>query len=110
MKCPCGLGPSYEKCCGRYIERHELPPTPEALMRSRYTAFTRLNHDYLQKTQTRPLGPLDPHIHWISLTVLKAEGNEVEFIAKYQYEGKKGELREKSTFHQYDGRWVYLSK
>ena len=37
--CPCG-GASYASCCGPYIAGDALPPTAEALMRSRYTAFT----------------------------------------------------------------------
>ncbi|WP_240455632.1 YchJ family protein [Halomonas faecis] len=36
--CPCGNGSSLAGCCGRY-HAGEPAPTPEALMRSRYSAF-----------------------------------------------------------------------
>ena len=47
MTCECGLGPSIEECCGRYIQGKQTPPTPEALMRSRYTAYVLEEIDYI---------------------------------------------------------------
>ncbi|MBL4770156.1 MAG: hypothetical protein JKY61_03170 [Planctomycetes bacterium] len=40
LMCPCGSQLAKSKCCVRYIQGFENAPTPEALMRSRYTAFT----------------------------------------------------------------------
>ena len=37
--CPCG-GASYASCCSRYIDSATPAPTAEALMRSRYSAYT----------------------------------------------------------------------
>src|SRR5687767_1109085 len=54
--CPCG-GPSLATCCGPYLDGTALPPTAEALMRSRYTAYTLKNEPYLLATwhpSTRP--------------------------------------------------------
>ena len=61
-RCPCGTGEVYGACCGRYHSRFaqagELTaPTPEALMRSRFTAFAVGLPDYLLATwhpSTRP--------------------------------------------------------
>ncbi len=50
MTCPCGSGRDYDVCCGHYISGAERPPTAEALMRSRYTAFTRGAFDYIGST------------------------------------------------------------
>ena len=50
MTCPCGSGKPLSACCGPYLEGKEDPPTPEALMRSRYTAYTQGNLDYIEKT------------------------------------------------------------
>jgi SEC-C motif-containing protein len=41
--CPCGLPATYFSCCGRYHQGEQAgrAPTPEALMRSRYSAFVK---------------------------------------------------------------------
>jgi len=38
-KCPCGSGKMYESCCFRYHAGAESAPTPEALLRARFTAY-----------------------------------------------------------------------
>ena len=48
--CPCGSGAPYLGCCGLYLEGALLPPTAEALMRSRYCAFVRRDSAYLLAT------------------------------------------------------------
>lgn len=63
------------QCCLPYLEGYPAP-TPEALMRSRYTAFVFGDDDHLFRTwhpRTRPRPPLcDPSIHWRGLEVLHA--------------------------------------
>ena len=58
--CPCGSLHPYADCCGRFIEHPECAaPTAEALMRSRYTAYTLGCESYLLATwqdATRPAG------------------------------------------------------
>lgn len=112
MPCPCGLGPSYEDCCGRY--HAGVPaPTAEALMRSRYTAFVRHDEAYLLRTWhpgNRPTA-VDRWQRWVGLEVvqtekgglLDAEG-QVEFVATHE----EGALRERSRFARDAGRWVYV--
>ena len=36
--CPCGANSTFEDCCQPIIEQREVASTPEALMRSRYSA------------------------------------------------------------------------
>ena len=48
--CPCGSGQSYSACCQPFITGTAIAPTPEALMRSRYSAFTVVDIDYLHDT------------------------------------------------------------
>ena len=51
--CPCGggaAGTPYKKCCAPYHDGGALPPTAEALMRSRYSAFVKKKIKYLVKT------------------------------------------------------------
>ena len=47
-KCPCGTGSEYAACCEPYLEGKAKPATAEKLMRSRYTAFTKADVDYIE--------------------------------------------------------------
>lgn len=73
--CPCLSGRTLGQCCLPYLEGAPAP-TPEALMRSRYTAFVYGNEDHLFRTwhpRTRPRPPLcDPSIRWRGLEVVRA--------------------------------------
>ncbi|MBK5938172.1 hypothetical protein CCR96_02550 [Halochromatium roseum] len=40
MPCPCGSGHTLADCCEPFLAGTTMPATAEALMRSRYTAFT----------------------------------------------------------------------
>jgi len=121
--CPCGSKISYEKCCGLFIEGKAIPQTPEQLMRSRYTAFTQANVDYIVQTMrddaceefnaenTRQWAQ---QVEWIGLEVVRAPAvnadqkkGMVEFIASYRQQGQLQNIREVSEF-QHDGeRWYY---
>jgi SEC-C motif-containing protein len=48
--CPCGSALEDATCCVPLIEGERRAETPEALMRSRYTAYTRGAIDYLIAT------------------------------------------------------------
>lgn len=119
MKCPCGPKP-YENCCGPYHEGKALPPSPEALMRSRYSAFAKNNMSYLRETMQGPAlakwkEPSDPTpVEWISLEVLSSEIDKhdstlgrVEFIAHYRVNNQDQHLHELSEFKKIDERWFY---
>ena len=45
--CPCGSGRAFGACCGPALSGERPAPTAEALMRSRYTAFTLRDTAYL---------------------------------------------------------------
>ncbi|QNP50568.1 hypothetical protein H9K75_15985 [Diaphorobacter aerolatus] len=124
--CPCGRtnakgkALSLRECCGRYLDRFETLPAPDAesLMRSRYTAFVRADANYLKATwhvSQRPaeLG-FDPATRWLGLAVKDArriddEHAEVEFVARYRIGGRAVRLHERSRFvREDDGRWYYV--
>jgi len=118
-ECPCGSGKSYTTCCARYVENGEYAPTAEALMRSRYTAFTLQNEEYLLATwhaSTRPasLGLAEETSNkWIGLDVKRHEQQDanhaiVEFVARYKINGKAHRLHEVSRFVREQGRWFYV--
>src|SRR5687767_9295835 len=50
MTCPCGSSKDFDACCGPYLAGREYPPTAEALMRSRYSAYTQQQVDYIVAT------------------------------------------------------------
>ncbi len=117
--CPCGSTKPYTACCARYIEDGEVAPTAEALMRSRYTAYTLLKEAYLLASwhpSTRPaeLGLADEALtKWIGLDVKRHEQQDaehaiVEFVARYKVNGRAHRLQELSRFVKEAGRWFYV--
>ena len=116
--CPCRSGMQYELCCKPYLENESIPSNPETLMRSRYTAFTKENWDYLKNTwhpETVPESLEGENSTWIGLEILDSQIDEeqneaeVEFIAKLIYDDKLEILHEISHFDLIDGRWLYHS-
>jgi len=118
--CPCGNGnKKYAECCGRYLDSGETASTAEALMRSRYAAYTRGREDYLLATwhaSTRPTAlelASEPNKKWLGLEVKRHEQSEpdqavVEFVARYKVVGRAHRLHEISRFVREAGRWLYV--
>ncbi|HJV95188.1 MAG TPA: YchJ family metal-binding protein [Albitalea sp.] len=116
--CPCGSTLAYAACCGRFHSGTQPAPTAEALMRSRYCAFTLGLHDYLLATwhaSTRPaaLEPDPPGLKWLGLEVRRhasqdADHATVEFVARSKLGGRAQRLHETSRFVREGGRWFYL--
>lgn len=117
MLCACGSQKEYAKCCEPYIEGKEPAPSPEALMRSRYTAYVKVATKYLRDTLA-PESRGDyseadvlewaKQSEWLGLEILKAEGNKVEFIAKYKAHNKVLEHHEVSTFRKEGNHWYFV--
>ena len=117
--CPCGSTKPYTDCCARYVESNDPAPSAEALMRSRYTAYTLLREDYLLATwhpSTRPSAlalAQDETTKWIALEVKRheqpdAEHAIVEFVARYKVNGRAHRLHEVSRFARENGKWFYV--
>lgn len=118
--CPCGSATEFLNCCGRYLNLSEAAPTAEALMRSRYVAFTLNDLDYISRTwhpDTRPGKEDEPseQLEWIKLEVqaTSAGGKDdieggVEFVAHYRANGIEGHMQEKSRFIKENGLWYYV--
>jgi SEC-C motif-containing protein len=114
MPCPCGSDKPYADCCGPYHDG-EPAPTPEALMRSRYSAYVLGHLEYLLATWHPSTAPgeleLSP-IKWLSLEVRHAESSAdagvVEFVALYRVNGKAERMHETSRFVREGGRWFYI--
>jgi SEC-C motif-containing protein len=87
--------------------------TAEQLMRSRYSAFAVGDTDYLLHTwhpRTRPATvEAGDGLEWLSLQVLHAGDDQVEFVARFRGPTGRGFIRERSQFVVLDGRWLYLA-
>jgi SEC-C motif domain protein len=119
ITCPCGIHKPYSECCGRFLDKGDLPGDAETLMRSRYTAYTLLREDYLLATwhaSTRPeqLGLAEEaQSKWLALEIKRHEQQDsenatVEFVARYKVAGRAHRLHETSRFVREDGRWFYV--
>ncbi len=117
--CPCESGLVYAGCCSELHSGRVLAQTALQLMRSRYSAFTLGNTDYLVKSwhpDTRPASlTIDESQRWIGLKIKTVshggtdeDEGSVEFVARYKMQGKAYRLQENSRFRRLDGRWYYL--
>lgn len=120
--CPCGSQIEYKACCGVYHHGEQLAPTPEALMRSRYAAYSLGNVDYIKRTmQGKPLVGFKAQeaevwaksIEWIGLEIVDVKNTSsqlgyVEFIARFIENGKTQSIHERSEFRYTDGQWFYV--
>ncbi|HYD99764.1 MAG TPA: YchJ family protein [Alphaproteobacteria bacterium] len=122
--CPCGSGRAFDACCGPFLAGTAQAPTAEALMRSRYSAFTTADVDYLEQTllpETRhDFNRADTEAwakgsEWTGLqirgTEKGGEGDEegvVEFVARFRTNGRDIVHHETSRFRKADGRWYYV--
>jgi len=113
--CICKSGIPYQACCQRYHQGLSAPD-PEALMRSRYSAYALMLADYLQVTwhpSTRPQPlTLNPETRWKHLEILDSgasgEQGRVHFRATFMEDQRWAVLEERSRFSLADGRWLYL--
>lgn len=119
--CPCDSGFKYKKCC-RTFHQGTPAPSPEALMRSRYSAYALNKPEYIMQT-THPASP-----HWrangeawreelqafslgtrfVALTILAVDVETVTFRATLFEKSRDVSFTERSLFRQEDGRWLYV--
>lgn len=126
MDCPCGSGESFEKCCEPFLKGKANPETAEKLMRSRYTAFTYKDIDYLKKTLApESRGDFDAastkqwaeNAKWKGLKILSTQKGgpddkkgSVEFVATYEMDGEALDHHEISQFRKSEGgQWFFVS-
>ena len=124
--CPCGSNFTFTDCCAPLIRGTGFPDTAEDLMRSRYTAFTLKNWEYLvitshpeEKKEMAKLGPnlIEDGVVWKRLKIIKTQAGghgdsegQIDFVAYYTKDSVEHTLRESSYFYKLNGRWVYSRK
>jgi SEC-C motif domain protein len=125
MKCPCGSNSEFSVCCEAFLTMTAKPQTAEQLMRSRYTAYTLANIDYIRRT-------LDPeHLEsfdesgtlswaqnskWLGLTIHSTEQGTsddskgvVVFTASYEQNGQRQDHHERAYFRKNNsGTWFFV--
>lgn len=124
--CPCGSKRNYADCCATIISGKRKAETCLELMKSRYSAYTKANINYLMRShhsKTRPsvkersgIIQWAESVRWMQLLIVNTwDGNAddkkgfVEFKALYFENGKIQQLHEKSLFERENGKWVYVS-
>ncbi len=126
--CACGSGRKYKRCC-RPLHRGTAAANPEALMRSRYTAYALDLADHIVQT-TDPEGPrweadtagwreriraFSRDCSFEGLEVLDShlgpapDRGEVHFRVTLTRAGRPAGFSERSVFVLRDGRWLYHS-
>lgn len=123
--CTCGSDLSFSACCETIISGRKDALTAQELMRSRYTAFTQANVDYLMRSHSAKTRPVKERksiekwaksLTWMGLTIIRTQAGEakdetgyVEFRALYLENGKPQQIHENSLFQRENGKWVYVS-
>ncbi|KTD18423.1 YchJ family protein [Legionella jordanis] len=123
--CPCGSKKNYDDCCGLYLTGKANAKTPEVLMRSRYTAYTRANIDYIKQTMRGSAlqgfheieaATWARRVQWLDLKVIRSyldplDSNKgwVEFKARFKEGDQLESIHELSEFECQEGLWFYTS-
>lgn len=120
--CPCGSQLLCENCCGPYLMGLKTAPTPLALMRSRYSAYTLGKIDYIGNTMLKEAkknfseeetAKWNQGVHWQGLTIINEKQKTpvlgfVSFEARYTVQDTPQAIIEKSEFHKINDRWFYV--
>ena len=91
MNCPCGSGRPFDGCCGPILAGTPAP-TAEALMRSRFTAFSLGDVAHLERSwapETRPANvTVDPDQRWVRLEVIDTvKGRQLDTDGVVEFRG-----------------------
>lgn len=120
-KCPCCSGKLYSECCEPVISGTRKAETPEEVMRARYSAYAKVQVDYLMESTApdqretidkQEMRSWAERSKWLGLEIISApapEGTkgEVEFIARYEDQGTPLEHHELAEFRKINGDWYF---
>lgn len=120
--CPCLSGKLYSECCEPIITKQIQAKTPEALMRSRYSAYAKHEiswlRDSLEKSQQKDfdeksVAEWSKNSEWIGIEIKQTKTEEeknigwVEFIARFKQGNITRNHHELGEFHRVNGEWFF---
>lgn len=125
--CPCGSMLTFCDCCYPYISECANAPSPEALMRSRYSAYATQHYDYVantyadnELTKTNNVktcsagsvsGTSEPHKNRVTATDIKSTSKDtiwckLNVLSAFET-SQKGEV-EFIAYYQVEGRFFAM--
>ena len=123
QECHCQSGKPFAECCEPYIKGVQSPPTAEALMRSRYSAYVIEDIPYLANTlHPKEREDFDEagaakwakEANWQGLEIVRTDKGgaddskgEVEFKVSYKRHGSPCTHHELAEFRKSDGVWYF---
>lgn len=123
--CPCGSGRSLTDCCKPVIAGERSPQTAEELMRSRYTAFTTGDVDWImtshhpdtvEEVDRDEVAQWSGSSEWLGLKIRSTEAGGpdddegiVQFRARYRVQGRQIDHNERAHFERDGGEWRFHS-
>ncbi len=124
MQCSCESGKTFKKCCEPFITGVKQPETAEQLMRARYTAYTQVEMDFIEKThypKTRDQTDMEANrkwaesTEWRGLEILETKQGGVDdkvgtvaFKAKFETDDGLQDHHELSEFRKHNGMWYFV--
>ena len=123
--CPCGSELDFEQCCQPAITGTRPAATPEALMRSRYSAYVTGNADYLIASWHADCNASEfrqallagfATTRWLGLQIITTQAGKdpsegfVEFAARYRDQDNPEPvmIHERSRFLRIKEHWYYI--
>jgi SEC-C motif-containing protein len=124
MSCPCGSETPAKNCCIPLFRGERKAQTATELMRSRYAAFALGEIDYIvsshhprtrHEVDRKGAEEWSKQASWQGFEIRASEGGGatdktgvVEFVARYQLEGKDCLHHERALFEREDGEWFFV--
>ena len=124
QECHCQSGKPFAECCEPYIKGVNSPPTAEALMRSRYSAYVIEDIPYLANTlHPKEREDFDEagaakwakEANWQGLEIVRTDKGgaddskgEVEFKVSYKRHGSPCVHHELAEFRKSEGVWYFF--
>ena len=120
--CPCGSGKEYCECCEPIIKQNALAASPEALMRSRYTAYVKQEIGWLKESleatqrsdfDEASVTAWSKESEWLGIEIKQTKTEEeknigwVEFNARFKQGNVTRNHHELGEFHKVGGAWFF---
>lgn len=124
--CPCGSLKKYKKCCKPFHDKITFPKTALELMKSRYSAFSVANSDYIiftthqnnpdfttdLKSWTNDILNFSKNTRFEKLEILEFIDGDIESFVTFKATlfQKENDISfiEKSRFLKVEGIWLYV--